>query len=248
MTLIDTQRRFSAWLAGGHIDVSAMMGPRAGRGLAVYRHAVGATLTAALRDSFGKTHAWLGEKAFDAAAVAHIQIRPSTSWTLSNYGEGFEATLAELYPYDPEVAELAWLDWSLRRAFEGPDPAEIDPADLAEIDWDAAILCFAPALAWRTIATNAAAIWRALSVGETPPAAASLDGPAGLIVWRQGLEPRFRTVDPVEQAALESALRGEDFATVCEMTARADPLGDPVRRVGELLAQWLGEGLIVGVI
>jgi hypothetical protein len=248
MTLMATQRRFSAWLAGGETDISAMMGPRARRGLAVYRHAVGATLTAALRDSFGKTHAWLGDAAFDAAALAHSRARPSTSWTLSDYGEGFEATLADLYPDDLEVAELAWLDWSLRRAFEGPDPAEIDPGELAQIDWDAAILCFAPTLAWRGIATNAAAIWRALSVGETPPAAANLDAPAALVVWRQGLEPRFRTIDLVERAALESALRGEDFATVCEVTARADPLGDPARRVGEMLAQWLGDGLIVGVI
>jgi hypothetical protein len=248
MTLIETQRRFSTWLGGGETDISAMMGPRARRGLAVYRHAVGATLTAALRDSFEKTHAWLGDAAFDAAATAHTQTRPSTSWTLSDYGEGFEATLADLYPYDPEVAELAWLDWSLRRAFQGPDSAAIDPAGLAGIDWDAAILCCAPTLARRRIVTNAAAIWRALSAGEAPPLAANLDGPAGLIVWRQGLEPRFRTIDPIEQASLESALAGEDFATVCEVTARADPLGDPARRAGEMLAQWLGEGLIVGVI
>ena len=248
MTLIETQRRFSAWLAGGEIDVSAMVGARAQRGLAVYRHAVGATLTAALRDSFEKTHAWLGDEAFDAAAAAHIQNRPSTSWTLSNYGEGFEATLADLYPYDPEVAELAWLDWSLRCAFESPDPAEIDPGALAEVDWDAAILCFAPKPAWRTIATNAAAIWSALSVGEAPPAAANLDAPAALIVWRQGLEPRFRTINGVEQAALESALAGDDFATVCEVIARADPVADPAQRAGEMLGQWLGEGLVVGVI
>jgi hypothetical protein len=248
MTLIETQRRFSAWLAGGEADISAMMGPRGRRGLAVYRHAVGATLTAALRDSFEKTHAWLGDAAFEAAAAAHIRTRPSKSWTLSDYGEGFEATLAELYPYDLEVAELAWLDWSLRRAFEGPDAAAVDSADLAEINWDAAIICFAPTLTWRTIATNAAAIWRALSADERPPVAAWLVAPAGLIVWRQGLEPRFRTIDPIEQAALESALAGEDFATVCEVIARADPLGDPARRAGELLALWLGEGLIVGVI
>lgn len=248
MTLIETQRRFSAWLAGGGTDVSAMMGPRARRGLAVYRHAMGATLTAALRDSFEKTHAWLGDTAFDAAAVAHARIRPSTSWTLSDYGEGFEATLADLYPDDPEVVELAWLDWSLRRAFEAPDLAEIDHADLAEIDWDAAILCFTQTLTWRVIYTNAAAIWRALSAGEPPPSAASLEAPAALIVWRQRLEPRFRTLDPIERAAMEKALAGEDFATVCEATARADPFDDPARRAGLMLAQWLGDGLIVGVI
>ena len=247
MRLAEVQDQFADWLAGADIDPAPLVDARSRRGLRVYRHAVGATLVACLCDTYERTHAWLGDEAFDEAAKAHTIAHPSRSWTLGDYGLGFDATLAERYRDDPEVAELAWLDWSLRRAFDGPDSPVLDPTGLAGVDWDNAVLHFSPTLAIREIETNAAAIWSALAAGDTPPAAARLEIPAALAVWRQGLSPRFRTIDPLEWTALESAMAGETFATVCGRLAEADSSTDPAQIAGAILSRWIGEGLLTGV-
>ena len=55
--------------------------------------------------------------------VAHVARVPPSSWTLDAYPRDFPATLAPLYPDDPEVAELAVLELALAEAFVGADAA-----------------------------------------------------------------------------------------------------------------------------
>jgi hypothetical protein len=167
---------------------------------------------------------------------------------MSDYGKGFPETLARLYPGDPEIEELAWLDWTLRRAFDGPDSIVQDRAALADVDWDSAVLDFAPTLALRPITTNCAAIWTALADGEAPPAAAALPRLAGLVVWRQALTPYFRTLDPREYQALASSADGQPFGQLCTGLATDDEIPETTAILaGGWLARWLSDGLVVGV-
>jgi hypothetical protein len=85
----------------------------------VYHYAYRAQLLECLRYTFERVWAWLGDSGFEDAARRHIEAHPPHSWTLSDYGNEFDRTLSGLYPDDREVAELAWLDWPLRRAFDG---------------------------------------------------------------------------------------------------------------------------------
>src|SRR6185503_21274999 len=100
------------------------------------------------------------------------------------YGADFAETLRALHPDDPEIAEIAWLDWRLRRAFEGPDADPVTPEKLGEVDWDRAVLIFLPTLALGEATTNSAAIWGAIAEDQTPPAAQRLPSAAGIRVWR----------------------------------------------------------------
>ncbi len=136
MTLEQIQRDFRAHIVSGSPAIEAAIVGDARRGLAVYHHAYRANLIACLRDSFEKTAAWLGDDAFERAALGHIEANPPRSWTLGVYGHGFDDTLATRFPADPEIAELAWLDWRLRRAFDGPDVEIEDPAASADLDWE----------------------------------------------------------------------------------------------------------------
>ena len=171
MSLADLQQDFVAFLKGEGTDIMASVRPAAMRGLAVYHYAYRASLVAALRDTFERTHAWLGDAQFDAAAHAHIAAVPPQSWTMSDFGLDFDTTLDRLYPDDPEVAELGWLDWSMRRAFDGLDAPVLDPASLGAIDWDAARFLLAPTLVLGKVTTNAPALWNALAgTDATPPA------------------------------------------------------------------------------
>jgi hypothetical protein len=247
MTLAELQRAFRAHIERGEGAINDGVPPAARRGLAVYHHAYRANLVACLADTFEKTAAWLGEGAFEAAALEHVAGHPPASWTLNDYGQGFDDTLEGLYPADPEVAELAWLDWSLRRAFDGPDAEVQDPADLAGVDWDRAVLRLAPTLALRRTRTNAAALWSAMAAGDTPPEVACPSGAAGLAVWRRDLSPRFRSLAETDYRALEQALAGARFAEICEALADDALSGeDTAAFAGGLLSGWLAEQIVIG--
>lgn len=249
MNLHDLQIEFCAFLRSDRAVPLASVAPAAQRGLGVYHFAHRATLGAALRDVFERTHAWLGDARFEQAADRHIALHPPSSWTLADYGEGFDETLSALYPDHPEVAELAWLDWTLRAAFNGPDSPELDLARLTEVDWDSARLVINPTLASRPIITNVALIWQALEDGEAdPPPADRLPSEAVLTVWRQGLMPRFQTIEFVELDALALAMRGESFGAICAMLAKSSAGSEAAAaRAGAMLQRWFTEAVLVAL-
>lgn len=213
----------------------------------VYHYAYRAQLLNCLRDTFDKTWSWLGDDGFEAAARAHIEAHPPHAWTLNVYGEDFDRTLAGLHPGDPEVAELAWLEWALRRAFDGPDSDSFAPARLASIDWDEAIVHFVPTLKLGTATTNCAALWSALAENDTPPPAGPLPTPATLRVWRHGLSAQFRTIDAAEERALRLVLDGADFPGLCAILSAELGEEDGPAEAGRILGLWLQDGLIADI-
>jgi hypothetical protein len=244
MSLLETQRGFRDHILAG-IDAPLPGAPE--RGLAVYRHAYRAQLIASLRDTFEKTWAWLGDEDFDKAARHHLESHAPKSWTLNVYGDDFAQTLRSLHPDDGEIAELAWLDWNLRRAFEGPDADAIKPEALAQVDWDHAVLIFVPTLVTGEVVTNSAAIWGALADGKAPPAAELLAVPAMVRIWRSGLTPKYRTIENFEQRALTLAMAGSSFADLCALLVEDGDADRAAQNVGAALASWLQDGLISAV-
>jgi len=244
MTLGDLQRALVEHLLTGDRRISERVRPQAG--LEVYHHAYRAQLLGCLRDTYERVWAWLGDEAFDRAGACHVELVAPKSWTLNEYGEEFAATLASLYPDDPEVPELAWLDWALRRAFDGPDSTPVDITALDDLDWEAAEFRFAPTLRVGAVVTNSAAIWSALAEDRTPPAVTQLPEPTELLVWRPDLSPRFRTLAPMEAHALKSALAGATFGDICRLHAARSAEDNAVAAAGAMLGLWLRDGFVVG--
>jgi hypothetical protein len=239
MNLATLQRAFQAHLITGNDGIAAFVEPAMQRGLPVYAYAYRATLRAALRDTFEKTLLWLGEDAFDASADTYIGTVPSRSWTLSDYGDGFSAHLAATMPNDPEVGEIAWLDWALRQAFAAGTLSPLDPVALAAVDWEVATLTLAPHLAFRTVGTNVIELWNGLP--DAPVSAERLDVPIGLIVWRDGFTPEFRSADPREVEALAMLGSRQSFAATCATLAER---GGDAETIGGFLSVWLRDGLV----
>jgi hypothetical protein len=202
---------------------------------------------ACLRESYPTLHAWLGDDAFDAAAARHIDRSPPRSWTLDAYGLGFPDTVRDLYPRDAEVGDLAALECALAQAFIAPDSPPLDPASLAEIDWDRARLRFIPALALLPASSNAGAIWSAIAQGETPPAAQQLPQPGAILVWREGFTPAFRTLEATEARALEALQEGCDFGALCTMLVAREGETSGPQIAGTYLAQWLADAIIAQI-
>lgn len=247
MRLAALQQDFESWLRVGSDAAAARFGERAKPGLLVYQNNYRAQLVACLTDIFERVQSWLGEAAFLAAVATHIDRTPPTSWTLDAYSLDFPATLARLYADDPEVAELAWLDWALADAFVGPDTAPPAAEDLTGVDWDQAVIQLTPTLRLGPARTNAAAIWSALSADAMPPGAELLPHPAQLLVWRQDYVSCFRAIEAAEMRALAQALAGESFGTICAALVTEQGEADGIATASGLLGQWLRDGLVSGV-
>lgn len=243
MRLAELQRAFQAHVIAGDPAILPAIRARDERGLRVYRNAYRATLGEALRDTFRRTAAWLGDDAFGALADGYVATVRSTSWTLDDYGDRFVATLAEAFPGDPAVAELAWLEWELRRAFGAAATAPVAREALMTADWERARLGFQPAVAARRIAGDVAGLWHALDRTRAPepePQRVLLPLTAGLVVWRDGLRPRFRTTDAAEADALAALLSGKTFAAAVATAGNR-------AIAGGWLARWLADEIITSI-
>lgn len=218
--------------------------------LHIYHNAYRMRLVECLQDSFEKTWTYLGDSAFEAAALSFIEATPPSLRSLRWYGDAFPAWLAERFPDDGDIAELAAIDWQLRRAFDGPDADPIPPAGLAglaEDDWETVGFRFVPTLHLLPIRYNTVAIWHALDEEQAPSVVVPLPEPAWLLIWRIGWQPHFRTVGAVEQAALSQLLEGASFAAVCASLSRQFSDEEAAAVAGESLGIWLHDEMIAGL-
>jgi len=247
MSLLAFQRDFRTWLGSEADDAAARIGAAAKPGLSVYLNNYRGQLIDCLRESFGVVRAWIGDDAFDGAAAVHIEQRPPHSWTLDAYALDFPQTLERIYPDDPEIGELACIERDLGMIFVGSDTDPLDQAQFADVDWEEAILSFVPTLRFLPVSTNAAAIWSSLTADERPPAAAGLNKPATLALWRDGFAPTFRTLDEGEYDALNRLRRGATFGALCAELVDIAGETEGATLAGGMLARWLADGMIARI-
>ena len=252
--LLPLQARFQQHMLGAAdaTDLIAGSAERRALGLAIYANAYRQRLVEALADAYAKTRLLIGEDAFDNAALAYIAAHPPTTRSLRWYGGGFSAHLREALPRDPDVAELAQLDWALRNAFDGPDSAVLTQADLAAVApeaWATLRLLLVPTAELLSFEHNTVAVWQALDDDDSTPPATTVrsDHSVAWLVWRKELQPHFRSLSPVEAALLRAMQAGATFAQACER-AQDGADADDAARIGACLRQWLDDGVLSAVV
>ncbi|MEL7198316.1 MAG: DNA-binding domain-containing protein [Pseudomonadota bacterium] len=228
-------------------------------GMAVYRGNYRSAIMDTLASSFERTASYVGEDAFRQASMHHAITHPPHHWTIEAVGEGFDQACAQLFSDNPEVAELAWLEWSMLEASRSADCVPLDPAsfagasaEFADADWAELKLTFLPQAVARSVEHDLAGIWRSLDedmgqeVQIAPPAT------RGCIVWREGEWPTFLMVDVSNAAAFSAMQQGASYAEVVGLLAGPEPDEAPdqeavqnaAMKAGEFLGLWLNEGLI----
>jgi hypothetical protein len=218
-------------------------------GLEVYRHAYRTRLISSLRAAYDKSWAWMGDERFNEAAAAHITRHIPHSWSLDDYGANFSETLASLFPDDPDIADLAMLEWAMQAAFVKPDSLVADQAALAAFvhsgkDVERLRLWFVASFASFSVSTNCAAIWRAIDdSGEMPPLA-HYDTPHIIAIWRTGFNPHFRDIDRPEASAMIAIAEGADFGDICQELLHAGKDESIRATAGAWLGRWIGDGMI----
>jgi hypothetical protein len=244
MTVMAQQQNFLDHVVDAERAPDALFAGRGAAGMAIYRNAYRARLISCLRSSYDKSWSWMGDARFDAAAAAHIAEHVSRSWSLDDYGANFPQTLASLFPDDPEIADLATLEWATQAAFVKPDAATADSATLVDFiqsgaDIDRLCLTFLPSLEIFPLSTNAAAIWRAIADESEMPVLEQHRCPRYIIIWRPHFSPHFREAEEAEASALSAMLNGADFGRICRQNG--------AEIAGGWLGRWINDAMIAAL-
>ena len=220
------------------------------RRLAIYHHAYRMRLLEALRDTYGHTLRYLGDEAFDAAALAYIETHPALARSLRDYAPDFAVWLTQHLHEEPEAGEIALLDHALRRAFDGPDAEPLSLQDLAAMAaedaevWTRPVLQLHPNCQRLRLQHNALTLWHAMDQEQPAPPPERLAEPGAVLVWRRALQPHFRSLGAQEACALDALQAGQSWVGICGELTATFPGEDHAALAGALLRCWLDEGLL----
>ncbi len=252
--LLRAQDAFLACVLDDAAPLPAGWDARQAAGMAVYRNAYRARLVDVLRDTFERTARLVGDDAFRQAAAHHLITRPPAAWTIDLAGEGFVETCALLFANDPDVAEVAWLEWAMHGAFTAADGEPLTVAGFAAAtagfgaeQWDALSLQLMPGTALRPVTHDLIKLWATLADPPQPAQVEKLHEPRWVLLWREDERPVFVLVPAADGLALAELQRGGTFGEVCAtLSATIDPEA-AAAAAGAMLLNWLELGVVRSV-
>lgn len=219
--------------------------------LQVYRNNYRSALIDAMEETFVRTARLTGMEAFHQAAIHHIIEHPPSSWTIDAVGEGFPETCRELFGSDPDVAEIAWLEWAMGQASiaADADPLTIESfsqttAHFSDDEWERLKLSFVPSVAVRSTGFDLLRLWRSLASDCTGPEVSSFANRKCVMVCREGETPVFALIAEDEGQALSLMLDGASFGDVCEALYAQHGSNAAIERAGQILRVWLDGSLV----
>src|SRR5262245_55679242 len=255
MTRLDPlQHAFADYLLSGAATIRKSVRPSSKADidtlLGVYRHAYSARLVEALGNDFPGLKALAGPEAFDALARAYIASHPSRGFSVRTLGLSLADFLSVTSPYAarPALADMAGFEWAMAHAFDAADAEPIRIEHMAAVPppaWPSLTLEFHPSIGRISLRTAAPMAWVAQNSGEAP--SEPDQDPRDWLLWRQGLDVKFRPLEPDESAALAAAVAGGDFSTLCEILAEHGSEDEAAFRAAGLIRAWIESGLIVGI-
>ncbi len=135
------------------------------------------------------------------SARSRKTMRRLTSIRLAKCAVVFTACASVLKAHEPwsghpELADLAGIERALTDSFDAEDAPVFTLADLQQVapeDFEEARLSYSSSVRLIAVSTNAYPIWSALKAEEAPPAAARLEAPETVLVWREGGTSKLRS-------------------------------------------------------
>jgi hypothetical protein len=224
-------------LAGHLVGEAHATGPQ----IAVYREAVRATATKALRAAFPVVVRLAGDAWFDEAARIFSGEHPSTSGDLNRHGACFPGFLSRyLHAASlPWLSDVARLEWAWHEALLAAEAGPLDLAALAAVpaaELDAVRFRLHPAARLVRSRWPILAIWEANQAGRdgTPSRDEGCDD---VLVWREGGRVRIAPLEGAECALVEEIAGGAALSQLAETCGEALP---------ELLRRHVERGVICG--
>ncbi|MBT9492207.1 MAG: putative DNA-binding domain-containing protein [Paucibacter sp.] len=250
------QRALQRAICERNAPAAPLLGQDAPMGLAVYQQAYPARLLAALRDNFTVLQRALGDEDFDALGLAYIQACPSSQPSIRWFGDGLADFMAGPYATalnHPCLIDFARMDWALRASFDSADAPALRFEQLAAVaaaDWPKLVFKLHPSVHILALGWAIAPAWTALR-GYAPDAgdpAPTLNEPVALahhlLVWREGLDTGWRSLEPLEAQLLQAVAEASNFEAICQLAAQSTGADQAAGAVVQALQGWLASGLL----
>lgn len=240
-------------LAPAHLFAAGSSDPL--RRLQIYRHAYRSRLTDALAANFPALARALGDEAFAGLAAQYIDARPSRKPSIRWFGDGLGDYVGQHDVLShPALRDLLRLEWAICCAFDAADAPLATRDDLARLApeaWPALRLELHSSVCLLDLDWNVEPIWQALTRDAETGVEQALPEPVehrhSLVVWREGLTPKWRSLEAVEAECLRALQRGETFEELCGSVARRINAERAPACVVGWMQGWLADGLITRV-
>ncbi|HZF03393.1 MAG TPA: DNA-binding domain-containing protein [Patescibacteria group bacterium] len=246
-SLRELQAEFRAALLGGDERGAASAvaddGPGASARLAVYRHHVFTSLTAALEATFPVVCRLVDRRFFGWVADQYVRVRPPAGPCLFEYGADFADFIADFPACAtlPWLADVARLEWAMNTALYAPEAAALEPdtlGALAPADVARLTLRLDPSTTLLASRWPVDAIWRANQAGAD--GVVDLDsGGVRLEVRRVGEDVVYRAVPPAVFAFRAALAAGGALEEAVDHALDNDPAFDLAGEIRALLDERL---------
>ncbi|NQZ05783.1 MAG: putative DNA-binding domain-containing protein [Algicola sp.] len=207
-----------------------------------------------LRETIDSDHpilgSYLGDDLFDQMVPAYIEQYPSSYPSLRDFCQHIPQFLRDNAPFSehPILAELAAFEQILINAFDAADATAVGPEKLGTIppqSWPTMKLRFRPCVQRFGAHWNCVQSWQMLKQEKQPPPPQQLTTPTLWILWRNPERlTEFRSMEPDEAMLLDLALKGGDFADMCDALLNFHGEDEVAMRALTILQQWIELGLI----
>jgi hypothetical protein len=211
--------------------------------LAVYRHHVFTSLTAALAATYPVVCRLVDRRFFGWLADRYVRAHPPAGPCLVEYGADFADFIAAFGAcgHLPWLADVARLEWAMNAALHAPDAAALEPdalGALAPAEVARLTLRLDPSMTLLASQWPVDAIWRA----NQPGADGAVDlqqGEARLEVRRFGDDVVYRALPPATFAFRAALAGGVALEDAVEHALDADPAFDLAGEIRALLDERL---------
>ncbi|MGH8727129.1 MAG: HvfC/BufC family peptide modification chaperone [Burkholderiales bacterium] len=233
-SLRDLQGNFVRGIVSGADYADSIAGPGPRARFAIYRNNVFSNYREALRAIYPVMDRLVGRQFFDRVADHYIDLFPSTSGDLNEYGQDFPEIIAGFPGAAPLVylRDVARLEWMIHESFHAADYPEIAldfVTNMSPERFEA--LSFALHPACRLIASPypILRIWRANQEGAPKETIDLNEGGCNVLIARPQYEVELRPLATGEFVMLKAFAAGKSFGEAFSRTIEADLKFDVVR-------------------
>ena len=228
------------------------------RRMEIYTDGYKTRLLEALRTNFTTLHRVLGDETFRDLAHGYIDAMPSCYRSIRWFGRELEAFArrdASLLPH-AALLDLLRMDWAIGTALDAADAPLLSADRLRSVapeQWAALMLAPHPSVTVLRLEWAVEPIWRvatgALSTAATAEQSEAPEAhPHHLLIWRDGLEARWRVMAADEACAFAKLAGGCRFGALCEYLVAQGNAAQAAQTAATYLARWVAHGVLADTL
>jgi len=254
--LVKLQRQFQQYIEGENEQIIehivTTQDAIAEHRLGAYYNAYRARLIEALAFDFPACQALLGEEKFAYLVIAYIKKYPSSYPSVRWVGKNLVAFIIEQESFEKQafLAELALFEWHQSLVFDSKDQPtlfQLEDMTFPPEQWPELSFQFISGLQKIDLYFNVSQFWQAVEDETEFPDINKDEHPTQWLLWRQQLDPHWRSLDVHEAWALEQAQNGANFGTICEGLMEWIDAEHVALVAAGFLKQWISDQLIINI-